>query len=108
MQWHRDKAALAYDRGYAPEGFARQWSALLRAPERLERLKAVTVPALVFHGRADAVLHWCSAIDMAEALIDAELQIHPEVGHLIPHELWPELAAAIVRTALRGEKVLAH
>lgn len=104
VQWHRDRAALAYDRGYAPEGYARQWAALLRAPERLEQLRSVTVPALVFHGRDDELLHWRSAVDLADALAGAELQIHAEVGHLIPHELWPDLAAAIVRTATRGQE----
>lgn len=104
-QWHRERAALAYDRGYAPEGFARQWSALLHAPDRLERLRDVAVPTLVFHGRDDDVLHWCAAVDIAEAIAGSELQIHPDMGHLIPWELWPDLVAAIVRTARHGEKV---
>lgn len=108
IEWHREKAALAYDRGFAPEGFARQWSALLRAPERLDALREVTVPTLVFHGRDDEVVHWCAAVDMAEALSGAELQIHPEMGHLIPHELWPELVAGLSRTVRRGEEALGH
>lgn len=104
VQWHRAAAGLAYDRGYAPEGYARQWAACLRAPERLDDLRTVTIPALVFHGRDDAVVHYSAALDLADALAAAELQIHPQVGHLIPHELWPELAGAIVRTAQRGEE----
>ncbi len=105
--WHRAKAALAYDRGYAPDGYARQWSALLRAPERLEDLRSVTVPTLIFHGREDEVLHWCSAVDMAEAIAGSELQIQPDMGHLIPHELWPDLVAAISRTVQRREESVA-
>lgn len=105
LAWQEEKALQAYDRGYAPEGFVRQWSALLRAPERLERLRAVEVPTLVFHGRADPVLHWCAAVDLAEAMPAAELQIHPDVGHLIPGELWPDLVAGVVRTARRGEEL---
>lgn len=107
LEWHEQKAVQAYERGYAPDGFMRQWSALLRAPERLERLRGVTVPAFVFHGRDDRVLHWCSAVDIAEAIPDSELQIHPGMGHLIPWELWPELVAGVVRAARRGEE-LAH
>ncbi|WP_194409980.1 alpha/beta fold hydrolase [Microbacterium cremeum] len=103
QEWMAWAAGTAFDRGYAPEGFARQWSALLRAPERLEALRRVGVPALVFHGRDDDVLHWVSAVDMAEALPGAELQIHPGMGHLIAHQLWPELAGGIVRTVRRGE-----
>ena len=104
VEWHAAKAALAYDRGYAPEGFSRQWAALRRAPERLARLAEVDAPALVWHGRVDDVLHWSAAVDMAEALTAAELQVHPEVGHFFPQELWPDLAAAITRTARRGEE----
>lgn len=105
VAWHQAKAAEAYDRGYFPEGFTRQWSALMRAPERLDALKNVTVPTLVFHGRADPVLHWCSAVDIAEAMPVAELQIHPDMGHLIPWELWPELVAGITRTVRRAEEL---
>lgn len=104
LRWHVERTALAYDRGYAPEGYARQWAALLRAPERLEQLRSVTVPALVFHGREDDVIHWRAAVDTAEALVASELQVHAEVGHLIPHELWPDLTAAIIRTAQRGQE----
>lgn len=102
VEWHARAAGEAYDRGYFPEGFSRQWAALLRAPERLEALKAVTVPTLVFHGREDDVLHWASAVDIAEAIPGAELQVHPDMGHLIPHELWPDLATALLRTAARA------
>lgn len=104
VDWHRQKAGLAYDRGYAPEGFSRQWAALRRAPERLEDLRSVTVPTLVFHGRDDDVLHWCSAVDIAEAIPGSELQVQPDMGHLIPHELWPDLAHALLRTAARAEE----
>lgn len=104
VDWHRAAAGAAYDRGYFPEGFSRQWAALRRAPERLESLKQVRVPTLVFHGRDDDVLHWASAVDIAEAVPGAELQVHAEVGHLIPHELWPDLAAALLRTAARATR----
>jgi pimeloyl-ACP methyl ester carboxylesterase len=104
VEWHRRAAGEAYDRGYSPEGYARQWAALRRAPERLEALRSVTAPALVFHGRDDQVLHWASAVDIAEAIPGAELQVHPGMGHLIPHELWPDLAAALLRTAERTEE----
>lgn len=104
VAWHIAKAGEAYDRGYAPEGYARQWAALRRAPERLEDLRAVTVPTLVFHGRDDDVLHWHSAVDIADAIAGSELQVQPDMGHLIPHELWPDLGSALVRTAQRAEE----
>ena len=103
QEWLVWAAGEAYDRGYAPDGFTRQWAALYRAPERLERLRGVTVPALVLHGRDDDVLHWSAAVDIAQAMPRAELQVHPGMGHLIPRELWPELVAGIVRAARAGE-----
>ncbi len=102
LQWHAEAAATAYDRDYAPEGAVRQWAALLRAPERLERLRELSHPAFVFHGREDGTLHWSAAVDIAAALSGAELQVRPRVGHLIPLELWPELVEGIVRTAARA------
>jgi pimeloyl-ACP methyl ester carboxylesterase len=105
VEWMRWAAGEAFDRGDAPEGFARQWAALLRAPERLEQLRAVTVPAFIFHGRDDDTCGWLAAVDMAEALPEAELQVHPGMGHLIPSGLWPQLADGIARTARRGEEL---
>ena len=103
VEWNAWAAGEAFDRGYFPEGFSRQWSALLRAPERLEALRALDVPALVFHGRDDDVLHWNAAVDMAAALRGAELQVHPGMGHFIAPELWPELIGGIVRAVTAGE-----
>ncbi|MEV7693429.1 alpha/beta fold hydrolase [Microbacterium sp. NPDC089189] len=108
VEWMRWAAGEAFDRGDAPEGFARQWAALLRAPERLEQLRTVTAPALVFHGRDDDVCGAAAALDMAAALPEAELQLHPGMGHLIPPGLWPVLADGIVRTARRGAQVAAR
>ena len=102
VAWHREKAIEAYERGYFPEGFTRQWAALLRATDRLPLLADVTVPTLVFHGRRDPVLHWSAAVAIAEAMPDAELQVHAGMGHLIPWELWPDLVAGIVRAARRA------
>jgi pimeloyl-ACP methyl ester carboxylesterase len=107
-EWMRWAAGEAFDRGDAPEGFARQWAALLRAPERLEQLRGVAAPAFVFHGRDDDVCGQAAAIDMAAALPEAELQIHPGMGHLIPPALWPVLADGIARTARRGEQLAAR
>lgn len=102
VAWHREKAREAFERGYFPEGFVRQWSALLRATDRLDALRGLAVPTFVFHGREDPVLHWSAAVALAEALPHAELQVHAGMGHLIPWELWPELVAGIVRTARRA------
>lgn len=107
VAWMEQAAGEAFDRGYFPEGFSRQWAALLRAPERLELLRGVRVPALVFHGREDDVVRWHAAVDIAEAMPEAELQVHAGMGHLIPDGLWPVLVDGIARTARHGEALAA-
>jgi pimeloyl-ACP methyl ester carboxylesterase len=59
---------------WARDGQPRQWAALLRAPERLDRLRAVTVPTLVVHGRLDAELRRSAAADMAAAMTRTALR----------------------------------
>lgn len=104
VEWAGWAAGEAYDRGYFPDGYTRQWAALRRAPERLERLRDVRVPTLVVHGRSDDVLHWVASVDIAEAIPDSELHVHPDMGHNIPAELWPDIVAGIARTAHHGEQ----
>lgn len=94
-------AGRAYDRSYRPDGAPRQWAAVLRAEPRLERLRQVTAPTLILHGRNDPSLHWRAAFDMAQAIPDAELHVFAGMGHYLPAELWPEMATAIARNARR-------
>ncbi|MEV0161721.1 alpha/beta fold hydrolase [Nonomuraea fuscirosea] len=107
VAWARDRAAEAYDRCYAPDGMARQWAALMRAPERLERLRAVGAPTALVHGRDDPLLHWHASADMAEAIPGSELHVYPGMGHWLERHLWPDYVAAITRTASRYESALA-
>jgi pimeloyl-ACP methyl ester carboxylesterase len=99
----RGLAARAFDRGYAPEGACRHWTALLRTPDRFARLTQITSPTLIVHGRRDPILAWAAAVDLAAAIPDSELRVFPDMGHTITTELWPEFVAGIVRTAERWE-----
>ena len=101
--WHRWAAGAAYDRSYRPDGMARQWSALLRAPERLELLRSLRTPVVIMHGTRDRVLSPDAARDMADAIPDAELVLFEGMGHELPREVWPEVVAAMVRTAHRAD-----
>lgn len=100
--WHAEAAAEAYDRGYTPEGALRQWSAMLRTPDRLARLQEVTVPTLVMHGRDDDALHWSAGVAIAEAIPDAELIVYAHLDHGRPKALWPDFVNALVRLAARA------
>lgn len=106
-QWYEDETRRyvggAYDRHYSPDGAPRQWAALRRAPERLDDLRNVQVPTAIIHGRSDHVLHWCAAIDIAEAMPNAELHIHPGMGHFFPPALLPSFVDVLDRTARQSE-----
>jgi len=102
--WVREAAGIAYDRCWAPAGLWRQFAALKRAPDRLEALRGVRVPTLVLRGDDDRNLHWCAAVDIADAIPDAELVIVPGLTHALPRELWPTFVSAITRTARRATR----
>ncbi|MEV0381062.1 alpha/beta hydrolase [Nonomuraea sp. NPDC050643] len=99
--WVREAAGVAYDRCYAPDGLPRQWAALLRATDRLERLRGVTLPTVIMHGRDDSSLHWGAAVAMATAIEGSELHVYSGMGHELPQELWPDVVTAVARNARR-------
>lgn len=105
--WYEDETRRyvggAYDRHYSPDGAPRQWAALRRAPERLDDLRRVMVPTTVIHGREDHVLHWSAAVDIAEAMPQSELHIHPGLGHFFPPALIPSFVDSLARVARQGE-----
>lgn len=104
----KESAALGgcyYDRIYRPDGLVRQWNAMLRGPlERREKLRDVTAPTVVIHGRGDQSLHWRAALAFADLMPQAELHLYEEMGHDIPRELWPDFVQALARTAARAER----
>lgn len=99
----REHAARQIDRGYEPNGFQRHGAALLRAEDRLERLRAVTVPTTVVHGRLDPQLRPLAAELTAEAIPGAELHIIEGMGHRLERDLWPDYVAIIAGNARRAE-----
>lgn len=97
----RAHAARQIDRGYEPNGFQRHGAALRRAEDRLERLRAVTVPTAVVHGRLDPQLLPLAAELTAEAIPGADLHMIEGMGHRLERELWPDYVAIIAGNARR-------
>jgi pimeloyl-ACP methyl ester carboxylesterase len=100
--WIRQLGALSYDRCYAPEGVARQWNAVMRAPARFTELERLTMPVSVIHGRADGLLKADAALEFGARIAHAEVHIYPGMGHEVVEPLWDEFANVIHRTAQRG------
>ena len=91
----RDRAGLSFDRAYDPAGVARQLGAVLTTPDRTRDLKAVSVPTLVIHGSADALVNVDGGRATAAAVPGAELLVVEGMGHDLPREIWPEITDRI-------------
>jgi pimeloyl-ACP methyl ester carboxylesterase len=92
----RARAAAGYDRAFYPEGSTRQLAAILASGDRTEKLTAVTVPTLVIHGRADALISLSGGERTAEVIPGANLLVCNDMGHDLPEPLWPVIVDAIV------------
>ncbi|HEY5878079.1 MAG TPA: alpha/beta hydrolase [Nakamurella sp.] len=104
----RRRAGEAYDRRYDPAGGARQFAALLAAPDRTAALAAVTVPTLVLHGEADPLIGVSGGRATAAAVPGARLVTFPGMGHDLPEALWPSFVDEIGRIVERAEAVRAR
>jgi pimeloyl-ACP methyl ester carboxylesterase len=58
--------------------FGEDRSGLLVAPERI---RSITIPSLVVHGRDDRVIPPANGVRMAELLPDADLHLFARCGH---------------------------
>ncbi len=92
----RRVAAAEYDRAFYPEGKARQLAAIFASGRRGERLRAVTVPTLVIHGRADTLITPSAAFRIVDVMAGADLLLLSDMGHDLPEPLWPVIVEAIV------------
>lgn len=98
----RALAAADLDRSFAPAGFARQYAAILAAPDRREKLRGVRAPTAVIHGEQDPLVRFAGGHDTAAAIPGAELVAVPGMGHNLPPQLYELIADVITRTAARA------
>lgn len=98
----RERAALAYDRCFHPEGAARQIVAIMASGSRTEKLKSVTAPTLVIHGADDPLVPLAGGVETAESIPGAEILIIDGMGHDLPRPVWSRIIDAISNLAARG------
>jgi pimeloyl-ACP methyl ester carboxylesterase len=94
-----ERTREAYDRCYCPAGSARQTLAIAASGSRSDALRAVDVPTLVIHGRADALVDVSGGERTAEVIPGAELLVIDDMGHSVPTLLWPVFHEAMTRLA---------
>jgi pimeloyl-ACP methyl ester carboxylesterase len=98
----RDRALRSFDRGYFPEGIARQLVGIIASGDRTEALGRLDVPTLVIHGDADPLIDVSGGRAAAAAIPGARLEIVEGMGHDLPRPLWPRIIDLIVGNAERA------
>jgi pimeloyl-ACP methyl ester carboxylesterase len=89
-------AARSFDRAYYPEGATRQLGAIHASAPRADALRALRIPTLVLHGRADTLILPIGGERTAELIPGANLMMMNDMGHDLPRPLWPLIFDAIV------------
>lgn len=95
-----------FERGWYPQGVARQMAAIVADGDRRSMLKSIAAPTLVIHGEADPLVLIAGGRDTAENIPGARLLTIPGMGHDLPLALVDTLADAIAEHA-RGVAVAA-
>ncbi len=98
----RERAALAYDRGFNPIGVGRQLLAILASGSRAEQLAALDVPTLVIHGRGDRLVGFSGGERTAALIPGAELLAIDDMAHDLPPAHWSQIIERITKLASRA------
>jgi pimeloyl-ACP methyl ester carboxylesterase len=80
-------------------GAGRQTLAVLKSPDRTERLKSLKMPTLVLHGDDDRLILPQHGYATAAAIPDASLVIFPGMGHYILPRYWDMIVDAFLKFA---------
>lgn len=84
-----------FERGWYPQGVARQMAAIVADGDRREMLKNVKAPTLVIHGENDPLVPIAGGRDTASHIAGATLLTIPGMGHDLPLGLVDTMADAI-------------
>jgi pimeloyl-ACP methyl ester carboxylesterase len=95
----RDRSGRAYDRCFYPQGFLRQFFAILASGSRSSALRGVTAPTLVLHGSDDPLILPWGGRATAQAVPGATFHLVRGMGHDLPRGAWPQMINGIANTA---------
>lgn len=101
-EWIRNLLEGEYERGFYPQGVARQLAAVIANGDRRNLLTEIRIPALVIHGSADPLVPVECGMDIHRFLPDAELMVIDGMGHDLPLQLTERIVEGIARTAMRA------
>jgi pimeloyl-ACP methyl ester carboxylesterase len=109
---HRDEreieelAGAMYDRGHDTAAIIRQMHAISASGDRTAELERLQVPTTVLHGAKDPLARPAAGRATADAIPGARLRIFEDMGHDLPHALWPDFVDEIAAAAERGGAAL--
>ncbi|MFI5622519.1 alpha/beta fold hydrolase [Nocardioides sp. NPDC051685] len=106
-EWKRELGGLMWDRGYDPDGVARQTQAVFAHSIESSRLSSIGVPTLLIHGTADRLIDYDASVELYAAIPGSELWLVEGMGHDLPRELWPSLTNLIVANAAKARTAVA-
>lgn len=92
----RNSQEASFDRGYSPEGTARQLAALLATGSLADELRTLRARTLVVHGLDDTLITPSGGQRTASRVPNAELLLVPDIGHDRPEPLWPLLRESLI------------
>ena len=92
----RSRANLAFKRSYHPQGINRQMMAIVADTTRADALKSITVPTLVIHGKADALVPFAHGQDTAQRIPKAQFVPIDGMGHDLPPGVVERVLGAMV------------
>ena len=93
-EW-RELISASIQRSFYPQGFIRQIAAIVADGSRVDRLKKITTPSLVIHGREDPLVRVEAGIDTARHIKSSRLEIIEGMGHDIPPPLVDRITGLI-------------
>lgn len=92
----RERARLAFHRGFHPAGTGRQLGAIVKSGDRTAELARITAPTLVLHGDHDLMVDPSGGQATADAIPGARLQTIAGLGHDLPDGALEQLAGLIL------------
>ena len=91
----RELYTRTYHRAHSSEGFKRQLVAMMATESRFEKLRELSMKALIIHGDWDSVFSIEHGEQLAELIPNAHLEIVHKMGHGIPDGLGDQLVKVI-------------
>jgi len=104
----QDMFGQEYDRGFYPQGIARQLGAIIANGDRRQLLQNIACPSTVLHGQKDPLVQLTCGLDVAKNIPAAEMRTVEGMGHDFPLALTTTFADAICAAAARASQNSPH